>query len=75
MSWIDVYHFGLSDDESDKDHIVIIDEYDGTNVIKEDSYDFFVIGEPYFKKLCRLNDRVMCYFAIWLITFFWLKTI
>ena len=55
--------------------IIIIDEYDGTNVIKEDSYDFFVIGEPYFKKLCRLHDRVMCYFAIWLITFFWLKTI
>ena len=58
--------FGLSDDESDKDYIVIVDGYDGTNVIKEDGYDFFVIGAPYFEKLCRFDDRVMSYFAIWM---------
>ena len=58
--------FGLSDDESDKDYIVIVDGYDGTNVIKEDGYDFFVIGESYFKKLCMFDDRVMSYFAIWM---------
>lgn len=58
--------FGLSNDESDKDYIVIVDGYDGTNVIKEDGYDFFVIGAPYFEKLCRFDDRVMSYFAIWM---------
>ena len=58
--------FGLSDDESDKDYIVIVDRFDGTNVIKEENCDFFVIGDSYFEKLCKFDDRVMSYFAIWM---------
>ena len=58
--------FGLSNDESDNDYIVIIDGFDGTNVIKEDNYDFFVLGDSYFEKLCNVDDRTMSYFAIWM---------
>ena len=42
--------FGLSDDESDKDYIVIVDGFDGTNVIKEENCDFFVIGDSSRRK-------------------------
>ena len=58
--------FGLSNDESDKDYIVIVDGFNGTNVIKEDGYDFFVLGDSYFEKLCKFEERTMSYFAIWM---------
>ena len=59
------YLYGLSTDESDKDYIVIIDGFDGGNVIKEEGYDFFVFGRNYFEKLCNFDDKMMSYFAIW----------
>ena len=36
--------YGLSEEESDKDYIVIIDGFDGCNVVKTDDSDFFVYG-------------------------------
>ena len=60
------YVYGLETDKSDEDYIVIIDGFDACNVIKDEGYDFFIIGKSYFERLCNFDEKTMSYFAIWM---------
>lgn len=58
--------FGLSDDDSDKDYIVILEGYDSCNVVKTDDSDFFTYGLPYFEKLKKFDKGCLTYFLVWI---------
>ena len=58
--------YGLSENESDKDYIVIIDGFDGCNVVKTDDSDFFVYGIGYFEKLKNFDRTCLTYFLVWI---------
>lgn len=60
------YIYGLETDKSDEDYIVIIDGFDACNVIKEEGYDFFILGKSYFERLCNFDEKTLSYFAIWM---------
>ena len=61
-----IYIYGLSDDDSDKDYIVIIDGFDGCNVVKTDDSDFFTYGLPYFERLKNFDRGCLTYFLVWI---------
>ena len=58
--------YGLSEDESDKDYIVILDGFDNCNVVKTDDSDFFVYGRSYFEKLKKFDRSCLTYFLVWI---------
>lgn len=57
--------YGLDTDSSDEDYIVIVEDFDGGTVVKEEGIDYFVFGVPYFKKMIEFDNSVISYFAIW----------
>lgn len=58
--------YGLDNGESDEDYIVIVDKFDAANVLKQEGYDFFILGDSYFEKLCNLDKGTLSYFAVWI---------
>lgn len=58
--------YGLSEDESDKDYIVILEGFDNCNVVKTDDSDFFVYGLSYFEKLKKFDRSCLTYFLVWI---------
>ena len=58
--------YGLSEDESDKDYIVILDGFDNCNVVKTDDSDFFVYGRSYFEDLKNFHRTCLTYFLVWI---------
>lgn len=58
--------YGLSEDESDKDYIVILDGFDNCNVVKTDDSDFFVYGLSYFENLKKFDRSCLTYFLVWI---------
>lgn len=57
--------YGLEDDSSDEDAIVIAEGIPDAEVIKGEGMDLFVFSDAYFAKICSIDPGVLLYFAIW----------
>ena len=57
--------YGLNNETSDEDYTVIVDNYCGADIIKDDGADYFVFGVSYFEKLKRFETKLTC-FKVWI---------
>lgn len=58
--------FGVEGERSDKDYIVILENYKDIIVDKRDGVDYFLFGLERFKQALRFDNSVLDYFLIWI---------
>ncbi len=60
------YLHGLSSETSDKDYIVILQNYKEVRVYKEDGVDYFLFGLDAFKRALQFDNHILDYFLLWM---------
>lgn len=58
--------YGLGGEQSDVDYTVILDDFDGVNLINENRIDYFIYGYETFKKVVKFDDKnILHSFLMW----------
>jgi hypothetical protein len=57
---------GVESSESDEDYTVILGDYHGSGVEKQEGTDFFLFGIEDYKKATQIEDGILPYFTIWI---------
>ena len=57
---------GVEKDDSDRDFIVILKNYNDVRLCKVDNADYFLFGVNKFKQAVNFDRRIADYYLIWL---------
>lgn len=60
------YIHGVQNDDSDKDYVVILKNYQDIRLEKREKVDFFLFGVEPFKRALHFDKRVLDYYLLWM---------